>query len=206
DLGYGHPHFEMGQDTLGTAIDVASYKERTQTLWQDFNVTEMHFFNYGNENMHVLVSGHLDYNNRFNGIGEAVYKVNTGELISKKIPENSSYLDGVKNTLLRLHFGDYGGYALKAISFVLGIITCFVILSGVMIWLVARDKANTPGRKRRFNRGLVNVYWAICLSMYPITALSFIAVKIGHPADQSFIYWFYFMGWLILALFFMVKK
>ncbi len=206
DLGYGHLHYELGTDPLKVDFDIASYIEKTKALWQDFNVTEMQIFNYGNENMHVLVNGHLNYNDRFTGIGEAIYKVSTHELISKKNPENTSYLDGVKNTLLRLHFGDYGGYAIKIISFILGIVTCFVIISGVMIWLVARDKANIPEKKRRFNKSVVNVYLAICLSMYPITALTFIAVKIGHPAGQSFIYSFYFIGWLLLTLFFIMKK
>ena len=42
--------------------------------------------------------------------------------------------------------------------------------------------------------------------MYPITALSFIAVKVIKPANSSFIYYFYFIGWLLLSLFFMLKK
>ncbi|WP_111309913.1 PepSY-associated TM helix domain-containing protein [Confluentibacter sediminis] len=206
DLGYGHPHYELGKDTLETDFDLATYIEKTKSMWQDFNVTEIHIFNYGNENMHVLINGHLNYNHRFTGIGEAIYKVGTNELIYKKSPESTSYLDGVKNTLSRLHFGDYGGYPLKIISFILGIATCFVIISGVMIWLVARDKTNISEKKRRFNNGVINIYLAICLSMYPITALSFIAVKIWHPAVQYFIYGFYFIGWLILTLFFILKK
>ncbi|WP_308990873.1 PepSY-associated TM helix domain-containing protein [Mariniflexile litorale] len=207
DLEYSHPHFDLEKDTIQKAFNLNGYTEKTKTLWNDFNVTEMHIFNYGNTNMHVLVNGHLNYKNKFTGVGEAIYKVNSNVLVSKKDPiESSTYLDGVKNTLFRLHFADYGGYALKLISFILGLISCFVIISGVMIWLVARDKKNIPEKKRRFNLRVVRVYLAICLSMYPITALSFIAVKIFHPVNQSFIYSFYFIGWLLLSIFFIIKK
>ncbi|AXP81716.1 hypothetical protein CJ739_2644 [Mariniflexile rhizosphaerae] len=206
DLGYSYPHFNLETDAIKTDFNVNSYAEKTKALWDDFNVTEMHVFNYGNANMHVLVGGHLNYSTKFNGTGEAIYKVSSNKLISKKEPSNTTYLDGVKNTLFRLHFGDYGGYALKLVSFVLGIISCFVIISGVMIWLVTRDKKNIPEKKRRFNLWVVRIYLAICLSMYPITAASFIAVKVFQPSGQTFIYYFYFLGWLLLTTFFLIKK
>ncbi len=207
DLEYSHPRYKESPNVLTTAFNVNDYIQKTKDLWDGFNVTDMHVFNYGNENMHVLVGGHLDYNTKLTGIGEAIYKVGTNELISKKDPvEKTSYLDGVKNMLLRLHFADYGGYALKIISFILGLVSCFVIISGVMIWLEARNKKNVPIKTKQFNKRVVSIYLAICLSMYPITALSFIAVKVFHPVNQLFIYNVYFIGWLFFSLFFIIKK
>jgi uncharacterized iron-regulated membrane protein len=206
DLGYAHPHFNFENNTLSTNFSINTFTKKTKELWKDFQVSEIHIFNYGDTNMHVLVSGHLNYKTKFNGMGEAIYKVSSGELISKKEPQlKTTYLEGVKNILYRIHYGDYGGYALKLISFILGIITCVVIISGVMIWLVARDKKHIPEKKRQFNEWLVRIYLAICLSMYPITALSFIAVKtLGN--GMSFIYCFYFVGWLLISVFFIFKK
>ena len=143
--------------------------------------------------MHVLVEGEIQYNKKFTGIGKIVYKIASGEIVAKKNPyTQTSYLDSVKNILYRIHFGDYGGYALKIISFVLGILTCFVIISGVMIWLVARQKNNMPEKKRRFNNAVVRIYLAICLSMYPITALAFIGSKIFYPLSKSNLFYLYF--------------
>lgn len=88
----------------------------------------------------------------------------------------------------------------------MGIITCFVIISRVIIWLVAREKKNIPEKKRRFNRRVVRIYLAVCLSMYPITALTFIACKLLYSLGQSGICTFYFVGWLLLTGFFIVKK
>src|SRR5690606_24547642 len=44
------------------------------------------------------------------------------------------------------------------------------------------------------------------LTLYPITALSFIAVKIHGQVDMSFVNNFYLVGWLLLSLFFIWKK
>jgi uncharacterized iron-regulated membrane protein len=207
DLGYSHPHFEFTNNATDKDISVAKYIDETKNMWQDFNVTEAHIFNYGDENMRVLISGHTGYSKKMNGIGEIIFNPIDGTIISQKNPNNkTTYLDAVKNILYRIHYGDYGGNTLKIISFLLGLITCFVIISGVMIWLVARDKKNVPEKKRLFNKKVVNIYLAICLSMYPITALSFIAVKVFDAVDKSFIYSFYFIGWLLITLFFIFKK
>lgn len=207
DLEYTHPNYQFENKTISSNFNVDSYIKSTKKLWNDFNVVEIHIFNYGDENMHVLVNGHLNYSTKFNGIGQATFNVKTGKIVSKKNPNTkTSYLDIVKNVLYRIHYGDYGGFPLKLISFILGLITCFVILSGVMIWLIARDKKNVPEKKKRFNKSIVRIYLAICLSMYPITALSFIAVKIYQPTNSSFINNFYFTGWLLLTLFFIIKK
>ncbi|MFV9552113.1 PepSY domain-containing protein [Algibacter sp. PT7-4] len=207
DLGYTHPHFEFKNELIKTDVSINNLSKKTKALWEGFNITEIHIFNYGDSNMHASISGHLNYNTKFNATGEAIYNLKTGHLVSKKDPTlQASYLDSVKNILYRIHYGDYGGYVLKIISFLLGIITCFVIISGVMIWLVARNKKNTPEKKRRFNQRVVRIYLAICLSMYPITAATFVAVKLFQPYNKSFIYSFYFIGWLVLTILFIIKK
>ncbi|KGL62982.1 PepSY-associated TM helix domain-containing protein [Polaribacter sp. Hel1_85] len=207
DLEYSKPQYQFKNNAITSNFNASYYVTSTKKIWNDFDVTEVHLFNYGDENMHILVNGHLNYNTKFNGIGEVIFNVKTGEIVSKKSPiTDTSYLDGVKNVLYKIHYADYGGFPLKIISFILGLITCFVIISGVMIWLVARDKKNIPEKKRRFNERVVRIYLAICLSMYPITALSFIAVKVFQPTNSSFIHNFYFMGWLLLTLFFVLKK
>lgn len=205
-LEYSHPQYEFLKNALDEDFNVNTFINKTKKLWKNFNVNEVHIFNYGNQNMHVLVSGHLDYNQQFNGIGEAIYNVKNNQLVHKKTPYTTSYLDGVKNTLFRLHFADYGGYTLKIISFVLGLITCFVIISGVLIWLVARQKKDVPENKKRFNQKVVSIYLAICLSMYPVTALAFSIVKIATPTSQGFLYKFYFISWLLASAYFMYKR
>jgi hypothetical protein len=207
DLEYTQTSYPFENRKINSTFNVDNYIQKTKSLWNDFDVTKLHIQNYGDTNMYLTVEGQLDYKTKFTGIGRVIYKLATGEIIDKKDPiADTTYLDGVKNVLYRIHYGDYGGYALKLVSFLLGIISCFVIISGVMIWLVARDKKNIPEKKRRFNERVVRVYLAICLSMYPVTALSFIAVKVFEPVSKSFIYNFYFISWLLATIFFILKK
>ncbi|MEO8254053.1 MAG: PepSY-associated TM helix domain-containing protein [Flavobacterium sp.] len=207
ELKYTAAEYPFENKALTKTFSINEMVAATKKNWKDFNITQVEIQNYGDANMHVLVKGEMDYGKKFTGIGEIVYKVATGEIVSKKDPvTETTYLDSVKNILYRIHFGDYGGYGLKIISFVLGIVSCFVIISGVMIWLVARDKKNMPEKKRRFNEAVVRYYLAICLSMFPVTAFTFIIAKIFYPLGQNGLYSVYFISWLVMAVFFVLKK
>jgi hypothetical protein len=121
--------------------------------WGDFRVTETHIFNYGDQNMHAAISGYLGYDTKLNGLGHRIYRIADGSIAEEKVPVNStSYLDGVKNMMFRLHFGDYAGYGLRIISF------CYFNVSrkkgyvDVGFWSSAHlsvhlDKMVTEGRK-----------------------------------------------------------
>ncbi|SHJ20349.1 PepSY-associated TM helix domain-containing protein [Pseudozobellia thermophila] len=206
DLEYAHPEYEYTYTPLETAPKINTLLKKTLEDWEDFKPTEVHIFNYGDANMHVAISGNLDYREKFNGYGYRIFRWRDQAIVDERIPRiNNRYLDGVKNALFRLHLGDYGGLGLRVLSFILGLMSCVVILSGIMIWLVARDKKKVPEKKRRFNAKVANIYMAICLSMFPITALTFIAVKL-HGSERGFIYGTYFIGWLVLSILFSLKK
>lgn len=207
ELEYTGSDYEFGNQPLTKTFSINEMVAASNKKWNNFDISRVEIQNYGDANMYILVEGEIEYGKKFTGIGQIVYKVATGEIVVKKNPlAQSSYLDNVKNILYRIHFGDYGGYALKIISFALGILTCFVIISGVMIWLVARDKKNIPEKKRRFNEGVVRYYLVICLSMYPVTALTFIIAKICYPLGRDNMYTVYFVSWLLLSIFFILKK
>ncbi|MHA7865026.1 PepSY-associated TM helix domain-containing protein [Flagellimonas marinaquae] len=207
DLEYNHPVYEYQHKKLENAFHLDPYIEEMKAEWGDFRVTEAHIFNYGDQNMHVAFSGYLGHKSKLNGLGYRIYNIANGTIADEKVPvTNSSYLDGVKNMMFRLHFGDYAGYGLRVISFILGLISCFVILSGIMIWLVARDKKNIPEKRRRFNQHVANWYMAICLSLLPVTALEFIIVQFAPKVNMGFLYSTYFPIWLVVTVFFILKK
>src|SRR5690606_20082739 len=168
ELEYDHPQYEFLNERLEGPIALDPLIADLTDQWEDFRVTEAHIFNYGDKNMHVALSGYLGHGTKLNGLGYRIHRVSDGSIVEERAPmANASYLDGVKNMLFRLHFGDYAGYGLRVISFILGLLSCFVILSGVMIWLVARDKKNIPEKRRKFNHQVANIYMAVCLGMYP---------------------------------------
>ncbi|MEL1241175.1 PepSY-associated TM helix domain-containing protein [Flavobacterium flavipallidum] len=207
ELEYNTTELPFENQKIKQSYDISQMISDTKKQWKDFDITHIEIQNYGDTNMHLLVEGEAAYDKKFTGIGKIIYKVASGEIVFKKDPyASSSYLDSVKNVLYRIHFGDYGGYGLKILSFILGILSCFVIISGVMIWLVARDKKNMPEKKRRFNETVVRFYLAICLSMFPVTALSFIIAKLYYPLAQNTTYTVFFISWLLLSIFFILKK
>ncbi|WP_036379558.1 PepSY domain-containing protein [Muricauda sp. MAR_2010_75] len=207
DLEYNHPIYAYQHETLNKDIAIDPFIKETKKDWPDFRLKEAHIFNYGDANMHVAISGYLGYSSKLNGLGHRIYKMADGSIVEEKVPmTNNSYLDGVKNMMFRLHFGDYAGDGLRIISFILGLVSCFVILSGIMIWLVARDKKNIPEKRRKFNYQVANIYMAVCLALYPVTALQFIIVQFAEQVDRPFLYRTYFPIWLVVSLFFIFKK
>ena len=207
DLGIERPVYQLNYERLPNKPSLSNYMSKTRKQWKDFKVNRIQIHNYGDANMHLSIIGSLSYRQQMNGMGKITYKVTDGSVVYQKNPlKGSSYPDGVKNILYHLHYADYAGLGLRVISFVLGLVSCFVILSGVMIWLVARNKKSIPEKRRRFNQKVVKYYLAICLSMYPMVALEFILVKAFSPAGKSFIYQTFFIGWLLLSVFFILKK
>ena len=193
--------------SLAQKADVQSYIDRTQSLWQDSYIKSVNIKNYGDAAMQVIIEGSAPAERNFSGNGKIIYEVKTNKVIYQKSPlDESSYVGKVKSLIYRLHFGDYGGYALKVVYFILGLMGCVVIISGILIWLVARDKKNVPDRKRKFNLWLANIFLAICLTMFPVTALTFIAVKVHSAADMSFIYSTFFYSWLVLSVYYIIRK
>lgn len=210
DFGFGTPEFSMAGEKQAAAIDLNSFVTSAKSRWPDFHIKSVDLYNYGDANMHVAVKGHPEYASQFTGEGELVFNAASGEIVSEKDPLTTSYVDGANGILYRLHFGDFGGAGLRVVYFVLGIVSCFVILSGVLIWLVARDKRNMDEKKRKFNNWLGWVYLAVCLSMYPATAFTFLGVKLFVPefdaTRMTSIYHIFFYSWLALIILFTAKR
>ena len=187
-----------------------TFIKQNTSRWESFEPLQVYIKNYGDRSMKYQVDGASASEKRLLGYGRLVYDVHSSKIVSSVNPNDTNYLENVELTLRKLHFGDYGGYWLKFAYFVMAIITCFVIISGVLIWLEARNKKNIPEYKRTFNRRVGYIYLSICLTMYPITAISFIVSKL-IPRDmdatrQTILYSVFFGGWIIMALLFGLKK
>ncbi len=201
ELGFNHPEFTYENEPLEDIPGIDHFIEDARNRWDGINVGHVIIHNYGDKSMHVTVEGRAPYKDNLAGVAEITYHAYTGKVVAEKDHINNfSYLDKTKILMYQLHFGDYGNLSLRVISFVFGLISCFVILSGVMIWLVAREKKKLSDSRKKFNQWVGHSYIAICMSMLPTTALAFIAVKVIEPAGQSFIYYFYSLIWLGLSL------
>ena len=200
-----NPTYEFTYQPLETVPSINDFVARTLNKWPDIKLTALDVINYGDQSMHVKIYGAPDFDQKLLGTGHITYRVQDGQVVNTKDPYGKiSYAEGSLNLLRRLHYGDFGGYGMKLIYLLLGFITCFVILSGVLIWLVARDKKHVAPAKRIFNKWLVHIYMAACLSLYPVTAATFTAIKVFGSdlgdTRQTFMYHVFFYSWLGLSL------
>lgn len=192
-------------------LDLNEFAEVARTRWEGLMITKVELQNYGDANMHVIIEGAPAHQDGFTGLGQLAFNAATGEVVKSTDPfAGISYLAGAQQVIGKLHFGNYGGYGLKVVYFLLGIISCFVIVSGVLIWVVARDKKHVAPWKRKSNVWVASVFISICLTMYPVTAFTFSAVKLflqeSDTERPEFLYQVFFGSWLILSVLFSLRK
>ncbi|WP_367332163.1 PepSY-associated TM helix domain-containing protein [Sphingobacterium multivorum] len=192
---------------LKKAIAIAPFLDLAKHKWPEADFQRITIKNYADSNMHVVMELEPHFNKSFAGSGLLSVRAADNKVVAEKSPVNdASYADGVRSIIYRLHYGDYGGYPLKMVYFILGVMGCLVIISGILIWLVARDKNNVIPRKRKFNFWAANIFTAICLTMLPVTALTFIAIKLSPEVNQDFIYRVYFYSWLLFSLYYIIRR
>lgn len=177
--------------------------------WENFHLVRAFVKNYGGTNMKYILIGEMKDKQRFTGIGRISFNANTGAIEAVKNPNDASYKENFQRTISRLHFADYGGTPIKIIYFVLALITCFVIITGVLIWIEARNKRSMSLRQRLYTAKVGHIYLAVCLSLFPVISLAFLFVKLSTGVfenKQSAIYYFFFITWLAFTLFFRFKR
>src|SRR5690606_24175171 len=211
DFGYHTPDIPLSMKKLEEDIDLNAFVDITKSYWADFKITGVNLYSYGDSNMHIEVVGIPGYGSKLLGEGKLLLHASSREIISEKNPfTHTSYIEGATGLMDRLHFGEFGGVGMKIIYFVLGLVSCFVIISAILFWLVARDKKHVAPHKRKLNAWTGWLFLAVCLSMYPATAFTFVGVKFFvvdfNPSRMDTIYHFFFYSWLALSLFFTFKR
>ncbi|WP_062060717.1 PepSY-associated TM helix domain-containing protein [Aquimarina longa] len=185
------------------------FAKNAVTRWDDCHLTMGFIKNYGGTNMKYVLLSEVEDSKRFIGTSRTVLDAFSGTIKEEKSPNELAYTEDVQRVLSRLHFADFGGVPTKIVYFILAFITCFVIITGVLIWIETRNKKSMSISQRLYTAKVGHIYMAICLSMLPVTALSFLFVKLsnGYFVDkQTAIYYFYFSTWLVAIIFFRFKR
>lgn len=192
---------------LASKFDLNNFVAQVDKKWEGDEPGMVSIKNFQDENMHVVVMLRPHADRNFAGSGKVIYRVRDQKILSEQSAiTHSSYIDKIKGLVYHLHFGDFGGRPLRVMYFVLGIMGCVVIISGIMIWLVARDKTNVPKHKRGFNFWTANIFLSASLSMLPVTAVTMIALLFLKRPAQPDIYHWYFYSWLALGAYFIIRK
>ena len=171
--------------------------------FQGFDIAMVTVRNYGRED--ALAVWVINDGMGLASRGRIAMRMADGQIIEagSVIPEKKTYSTSVVDALASLHFATYGGLVTKAAYFLLAMITCLMIISGVLIWRAARDNARYTFQQRLFHHRVTKAYLAVCLSLFPAVPILFLANKLV-PWDManrvSLVNPLFFGSWLSLAL------
>ena len=149
-----------------------------------------------------VLSASVDNRKIFTGEGSVAISLRNGKILLYHLPGNKGYAQSVLPGIARLHFATFGGLALKVIYLFMALITCFVIISGVLLWKEARNKKNYTDKQKRFHHRVTMSYLAICFGLFPATAILFSAeLLVPDTIDHVFnVRGVFFVSWLLLTI------
>jgi len=174
---------------------------QAQNRYPGVSVSNIRFQNYGRAD--GLMTINFDDKRTIGGVGQIIYRAYTGEVLSEIVPGKAGYTDSVISVIGRLHFATYGGVGVKVVYFILALLTCFMILSGILLWQAARDKKSYTDKEKRFHHRVTKFNLAFCLSLFPAVAVIFLANKFipMEIADRkSYVDSVFFSAWLVFML------
>ncbi|MEL6591338.1 MAG: PepSY-associated TM helix domain-containing protein [Bacteroidota bacterium] len=178
-----------------------------QVQYPGYHIHRIAVQNYGKED--ALATWNIDDERGINASGTLVMRLKDGKILEDYsiLPNEKSYAYSVIDYISKLHFASFGGMLIKVLYFILAMITCFMIISGVLIWREARNNKRYTFKQRLFHHRVTKAYLAICLSMFPAFAIIFIANKIvpmelvGRASIVNGIFFSSWLGLTILGLF-----
>lgn len=174
-----------------------------RALYPDMEVTRAALRNYGKED--ALITWYVADYQGILSFGTLTMYMSDGRVMEEVSirPEQKTYSVAVIDLLSKLHFAEFGGLWVKVAYFLLALLTCFMIISGVLIWRTARDTSQYTYQQRLFHHKVTKIYLAICLSLYPAFALLFLFNKVV-PLDMAgrttLVDQLFFGSWLLLII------
>ncbi len=193
-----HAHGE--EAAAASHMPIQDGVRRIRTDYPGYDIAYLEIINPGK--IGAALGADLVDRQAYNGNGTVVLDLQSGAYKLEIAPGGRTYLQSVLQGIANIHFADFGGWLVKALYFILSIFTCFVIISGVLIWREARNKPTYTERQRRFHHRVTMGYLAVCFGLFPATALLFVAEQLvaPGPGHAHTVNNLFFWGWLGFAL------
>lgn len=204
EVGQVDSSIQKNKISVNTLINKALTDIKTEDVKSIFVSIE----NYKEPSGKMSITTNHNGVKQFSGTIKSVFRLWDGKILDHK-PVNEDYFTATVSTITKLHYAQFGGYFLKILYFILSLITCFVIVSGVLIWLEARNNKKYK-KKVKFNRNVGAIYMGVCLGLYPAIALLFCLAKV-FPFETKIqfntITTIFFLFWLAFSVYgFFIKK
>ncbi|WP_320150389.1 PepSY-associated TM helix domain-containing protein [uncultured Tolumonas sp.] len=104
----------------------------------EFTPKWLHYKNYGDSSAQVEIVAQQE--KQLSQSKLVVLNATTGQLVQDQTGDNESLNHGMMMGLYSLHFGDFGGIAIRLLYAVLGIGGCFLFYSGNQLWINSQLK------------------------------------------------------------------
>lgn len=149
-----------------------------------------------------IFTASLENSKTFAGDGSIAILLGNGKTVVDNLPGKKTYAQSVLPGMARLHFATFGGLTLKIIYFLMALFTCYVIISGVLLWKEARNKKSYTEKQKRFHHRVTMVYLAICFGMFPAVAVLFCAELLVPDVNEHVFYvrMAFFLSWLMFTV------
>lgn len=193
--------YEEDANPIDGAASFNSAYHYVSSNYPDTKILNIYTANYGKEDGTIGVR--VDDHEGITADGNFTFSYKDGKLLDALAPKQKSYTSGTISVLIKLHYATFGGLFLKIIYFILAMVTCYVIMSGVMIWRSARDNKKYTLKQRRFHHRVTKFYLSVTLSMFPALALIFLAnilVPLEMVERITYVDTTFFLGWLLLTV------
>ncbi|MEW6994007.1 PepSY-associated TM helix domain-containing protein [Colwelliaceae bacterium MEBiC 14330] len=177
---------DVHQDETNVDLPVTGINDLLTTAKKSLgqvNITRLSIDHFGDESASVTFRGHDD--SKFSTQKEVTYHIQSGRELYLTKDNYDNNLRGGLSVIASLHFGNFAGYSLRVLFFILGIGTCYIILTGNLMWLdkkakLRREKQNQLGLqlvKAMTTGGFIGTIFAtgvgfICARTLPLDMLS----------------------------------
>lgn len=212
--GDTRPVFALVQPALGVKYDEKAMAknneeavfltyQKAKKMYPDFLVWYLNFNHLQKADAVLHVNFKSKDVSKFDIYGGVGFRLSTGEKLYEMIPgKNKTYVQQVLNGMGQLHFATFGGILVKALYFLMALFTCFVIISGVLLWKETRKNKNYTVSQQHFHQRVTTLYLACCLALFPAIPVLFMA-ELGVSTGKDHVFWVnttFFSTWFFLFL------
>ncbi|OOG51262.1 PepSY-associated TM helix domain-containing protein [Rhodanobacter sp. C01] len=152
----------------------------------NFEPDYLHYTHYGDRNAVVEVRGLSQHT--LGTYGTVALSGDDGRVLATHVGTKLS-INGISNSsLYALHFGSYGGRAVRWLYFALGLAGAFLFYSGNLLWIESRRKrrhVDQPRRTRIMARATIGVCVGTCLGISGAFAATLMAAHLGIDTAMS---------------------
>lgn len=192
------PHVEPA-GVASPMLPVTELLQRAQQVAPQLEMESLFFHDVGDHNGIVTFYGHLP-GKTLTTKGLVALNASSGELVKALTPAEYSpgmvFLRGLQS----LHYGDFGGYAVKWLYFLLGLAGAFLFYSGNLLWIESRRNATVVQQPLR-TRLMAALTLGVCIGcMAGVSALFVAGVLLPEVWHSRCYYLIFFavLGWAFL--------